>query len=310
MLWLLVIPLKLGGSVTATHHTSLFDMAKPKSAFVSNRIPLYYQLENLLREKILSGAFVAGDRLPTESDLVRDYGVSRITVRQALTALAEEGLIERQQGRGTFVAERRTRRRPFEGAIHLTGSLDELIDMALDTPIKVLETTRIEADQREAELLGLQSGEPVYRFKRLRLREGKPFSLIVNYLPAEIGARFTNEELSSGSLLRLIETKFGAPLHSAKQQITADLADPYVAGLLDVRVGAPLLSIERTVYTEGGRPVEYVHVLYRSDRYNYTIYLTRDPNRKAQADKANPEPAAPVTAKGATRGVRKSKTRA
>lgn len=255
-------------------------MAKPKSAFISSRIPLYYQLENLLREKILSGAFVAGDRLPTESELIREYGVSRITVRQALTALAEEGIIERQQGRGTFVSERRTRRRPFEGTIHLTGSLDELIEMALDTPIKVLEMTRIEADRHEAELLGLQPGEPVYRFKRLRLRDGKPFSLIVNYLPAEIGTRFTNEELSSGSLLRLLETKFGLRLHSARQQITADLADPYVAGLLDTRVGAPLLSIERTVYTDDGRPVEYVHVLYRSDRYNYTVLLTRDSGRK------------------------------
>lgn len=258
-------------------------MAKPKSAFVSSRIPLYYQLENLLREKILSGAFVAGDRLPTENELIQQYGVSRITVRQALTALAEEGLIERQQGRGTFVAERRTRRRPFEGTIHLTGSLDELIDMALDTPIKVLDMTRIEADPHEAELLGLQTGEPVFRVKRLRLREGKPFSLIVNYLPAEIGARFTNEELSSGSLLRLLEKKFGLHLESAKQQITADLADPYVAGLLDVRIGSPLLSIERTVYTDDGRPVEYVRVLYRSDRYNYTVLLTRDRQNKSKA---------------------------
>jgi GntR family transcriptional regulator len=251
-------------------------MPKTKSPFVSSRVPLYYQLENLLREKILSGVFVAGARLPTESELIEQYGVSRITVRQALTALAEEGLIERQQGRGTFVTERRTRRRPFEGTIHLTGSLDELISMALDTPIKVLETTRVEADQHEAELLGLRPGEPVYRIKRLRLYEGKPFSLIVNYLPAEIGVRFTNEELSSGSLLKRLESKFGLRLQSARQQITADLADPYVAGLLDVRVGAPLLSIERTVYTEDGRPIEYVHVLYRSDRYNYTVMLTRD----------------------------------
>ncbi len=89
----------------------------------------------------------------------------------------------------------------------------------------------------------------------------------------------------------------------------ADLADPHVAGLLDVRVGAPLLSIERAVYTEEGRPVEYAHALYRSDCYNYTIYLTRDPNRKAQADKANREPARPAPAKRAERSSRKVKTR-
>jgi GntR family transcriptional regulator len=259
-------------------------MTKP-TTFVSKRIPLYYQLENLLREKINSGAFAAGDRLPTESELIRQYGVSRITVRQALTALAEEGLIERRQGRGTFVAERKTKRRTFEGHIHLTGSLDEIIAMGLETPVKVIEMNRVEADQHEAELLGLQPGEPVYRIKRLRMREGKPYSLVLNYVPAEIGARLTREDLSAGALLRLLETKFGLRLRDAKQQITAALADPYVASMLDVRVGSALLSIERTVYTDDGRPVEYVHVLYRTDLYSYMVYLTRD----------NPGNAAPAT---------------
>ena len=80
-------------------------MAKPKTTFVSSRIPLYYQLENVLREKITSGTFTGGERLPTEIELIEQYGVSRITVRQALSALAEEGLIDRKQGRGTFVIE-------------------------------------------------------------------------------------------------------------------------------------------------------------------------------------------------------------
>lgn len=251
-------------------------MPKPSTDFVSKRIPLYYQLENLLREKIMSGKFVEGDRLPTECELIQQYGVSRITVRQALTALADEGLIERRQGRGTFVAERRTKRRTFEGQTHLTGSLDEVIAMGQDTPVKVIELNRIEADQHEAELLGLQPGAPVYRIKRLRSLDGKPYSFIINYLAAELGARLTREDLSSGALLQLLEKKFGIQLKDAKQQITAALADPYVAGLLDVRVGSALLCIERTVYTTDSKPVEYVHVLYRSDLYSYTVYLTRD----------------------------------
>ncbi len=252
-------------------------MARPRSSFVSSRVPLYYQLENLLREKITSGFFVAGDRLPTESELTTQYSVSRITVRQALSALADEGLIERRQGRGTFVAARRTpQRKSFDGTIHLTGSLDELIEMGLETPVKVLAMNRVEADMHEAEILGLKAGEPIYRLKRLRARDGQPYSLIVNYLPAEIGARLTREELGSGALLRLLETKFGLELRDAKQRITAALADPYVAGLLNVRIGSPLLSIERTVFTMDDRPIEYVHTLYRSDLYGYTVYLTRD----------------------------------
>ncbi|HNU06687.1 MAG TPA: GntR family transcriptional regulator [Pyrinomonadaceae bacterium] len=243
---------------------------------MSSRIPLYYQLENVLREKISSGAFEPGDRMPTEIELIEQYGVSRITVRQALQALADDGLIERKQGRGTLVAARRSRKKRFSGTIHLTGSLDELIAMGMDTPVKVLEMNRVDADAHEAELLEIKPGTPIFRLKRLRLNEGKPFGLIINYLPDEIGSSLTMAELSSGALLHTMETKLGLKLDNAIQQIHAELADPYVAKLLDVRVGTALLSIERTVYTDENKPVEYVHTLYRSDIYGYSVKLVRD----------------------------------
>jgi len=261
-------------------------MAKPKTSFVSSRIPLYYQLENVLREKITSGSYGDGEQLPTEIELIEEYGVSRITVRQALAALAEDGLIERKQGRGTYISERKSKKRKFTGTIHLTGSLDELIEMGMDTPVKVLEMNLVDADQHEAELLQLKSGAPIYRLKRLRLHENKPYSLIINYLPEEIGAKLTMAELSSGALLHVMETKLGLRLHDARQEIRAELADPYVAKLLDVRVGTALLSIERTVYTVEQKPVEYVHTLYRSDLYGYSVYLKRETsvleNKKAK----------------------------
>jgi GntR family transcriptional regulator len=255
-------------------------MAKQKISFASSRIPLYYQLENVLREKITSGAFEPGDKMPTESELIDEYGVSRITVRQALQALSEDGLIERKQGRGTLVAARKSRKKRFTGTIHLTGSLDELIEMGMDTPVKVLEMNRVEADQHEAELLELKVGTPIYRLKRLRLNEGKPFGMIINYLPEDIGSQLTMAELSSGALLHTMETKLGLNLDNAIQQIHAELADPYVAKLLDVRVGTALLSIERTVYTDENKPVEYVHTLYRSDLYGYSVKLVREKKKK------------------------------
>ncbi len=255
-------------------------MPKPKPTFITNRVPLYYQLEHMLREKIAAGAYAPGDRLPTESELIEQYNVSRITVRQALATLADEGLIERRQGRGTFVAERRTRKKTFEGTIHLTGSLDELIEMGVNTPVKLLEMNQVKASAHEAELLQLKPGTPIYHLKRLRVRDGKPFSLIVNKLPEDIGAQLTREELERGALLQTLETKLGIKLRDARQMIRAELADPYVASLLEVRIGSPLLSIERTVYAEDGRPVEYVHTLYRSDLYSYSVYLTRDGEKK------------------------------
>ena len=257
-------------------------MAKTKQTFVSSRIPLYYQLENVLREKITSGAFESGEQMPTESDLIKQYGVSRITVRQALQSLTDEGLIERQQGRGTFISNRKSRKKRFSGTIHLTGSLDELIAMGMETPVKVLEMNRVEADQHEAELLEIKVGTPLYRLKRLRLNDGKPFGLIINYLPDDIGSALTMAELSSGALLHTMETKLGLNLDNAMQEIHAELADPYVAKLLDVRVGTALLSIERTVYTNENRPVEFVHTLYRSDLYGYSVKLVRDKKNKTK----------------------------
>jgi GntR family transcriptional regulator len=255
-------------------------MAKQKTAFASSRIPLYYQLENVLREKIDSGAFGAGEQLPTEVELIEAYGVSRITVRQALRALTDDGLIERQQGRGTYVSHRKSRKGRFSGTIHLTGSLDELIAMGMDTPVKVLEMNLVEADQHEAELLEIPVGTRIYRLKRLRLNAGKPFGLIFNYIPEEIGAKLTIEELGSGALLHTMETKLGINLDTAVQEIHAELADPYVGKLLGVRVGTALLSIERTVYTDKHIPVEYVHTLYRNDLYGYSVKLVRENKNK------------------------------
>jgi len=121
-------------------------MAKPSSEFVTKKIPLYYQLENILREKIMSGVFASGARLPTELELIRLYGVGRVTVRQALSALAKEGLIERRRRRGTFVTERKSRRRAFDERADLTGSLDEIIAAEAGAIFKVIEMNCIEVD--------------------------------------------------------------------------------------------------------------------------------------------------------------------
>jgi GntR family transcriptional regulator len=169
----------------------------------------------------------------------------------------------------------------------LTGSLDELIEMGMETPVKVLEMNLIDADKHEAELLQLKVGTPIYRLKRLRMNENKPFGLIINYLPEEIGSRLTVAELSSGALLHTIESKLGYTLDNARQEIKAELSDPYVANLLDIRVGTALLSIERTVYTNNGVPVEFVHTLYRSDLYGYSVQLVRDKKGRRSKSLAN-----------------------
>lgn len=241
--------------------------------FEYKKIPLYYQLENILREKILSGEFAQGEQLPTENELIEEYGVSRITVRQALASLASEGLVERIQGRGTFVSRKKT----VKGTIRLTGFLEDLMAMGIETKAKVLEFRLVKASGNEADQLQVSVGTPIWQIKRVRYVKGTPYSYIVNYVPEEIGKELSREELAEGSLLKLLEDKLGIKLGEALQVITALLADAQVARILQTRVGAPLLGIERTVYSARGQPVEYVRTVYRSDLYCYTVKLVRGP---------------------------------
>ncbi|MBX7219106.1 MAG: GntR family transcriptional regulator [Blastocatellia bacterium] len=240
-----------------------------KTAFVKRGIPLYYQLENVLRQKILSGEMAIGEQLPTENELSEQYQISRITVRQALATLVRDGLIERRQGSGTFVKDRST----FQGTLNLTGSLKDLMKMGTDTDVRLLETQIIPAGPKEAGHLKLEPGAEVFQIRRIRTYQGTPYSLVVSSLPMSLGKELSENDFAHGSLLKALEQRFNFRIGEAYQTITADLADSYSAPLLETNVGAPLLAIERKVYTTKRIPVAYVRTLYRSDVYSYTVKL-------------------------------------
>ncbi len=245
---------------------------KNKSKFVASGVPLYYQLETVLRQKIISGEMGAGERMPTESELADLYNVSRITVRQALASLVREGFIERRQGSGTFIR----RRNPFQGTINLTGTIEDLMAMGTDTDIQLVDVQTVQAGDREAEELQIEPNEDVTFIKRLRSYRKTPYGYIEVFLPRAIGEQLTQEDLTHGSLLRALENRLGKSLGEAKQIITASLADSYSAQLLEIRVGAPLLSIRRTVYDFAGTPLAFVHTQYRSDIYHFNVKLVRE----------------------------------
>jgi GntR family transcriptional regulator len=192
-------------------------------------------------------------------------------VRQALASLVEEGLIERRQGAGSFV----TQRTPLKGATPLTGFIEDLIAMGVETSVRVLDVDIVQSTEQEAAKLGLASGSPIVQIKRLRYYRNIPFSYVLIYLPESIGRKLSIEDFTKGSLLKMLEEKQHIQLGEAFQVISAALADGYVAGLLETNVGAPLLSIDRTVYSEAGNPIQYVKTYYRSDMYYYTVRLAR-----------------------------------
>ncbi len=247
--------------------------------FVSKEIPLYYQLASLLREKIIAGRYAAGDRIPTEAVLVEEYGLSRITVRQALRSLQEEGLIRREPGRGTFVTDQQ----PVAGRLALDSGIDDLISMGFATSVILLDISDITATPEDVARLKVEPGAPLTQVSRVRYYHKEPYSFIINHLPAETGGRLNAKYLRRGSMLRFLEEQLGIPLRDAEQSVRATLADAKLAHWLQTRIGAPLLFVDRVVRTDEERPVMRTLTYYRSDIYSFTAHLTRVP----QGEKAS-----------------------
>jgi GntR family transcriptional regulator len=231
-------------------------------------IPLYYQIETILRRKILSGELQPLNPIPTEDALAQEFDVSRITIRQALGLLEKDGLVIRQRGKGTFVSEGV---KAYESA-KLTGSMEDLILMGVQTSTKILDFSWSEAPQSVRERLGLGAESQILRIEKIRLVEASPFSYVINYLPQKIGQKIKAEDLTAKPLLMVLEENLGIR-PDRRIKIEATIADAYVAPLLDLRVGDPLLKVERTVFDVKKRPVECVFVLYRADKYCFNVKL-------------------------------------
>jgi len=233
-------------------------------------IPLYYQLETILRKKILSGDFVPDTPMPSEDALAEEYEVSRITVRQALASLEQDGLVLRQRGKGTFVSETAGK---FE-LPRFTGSIEDLVMMGIRTTTEVKDFSWIDPPENIREKLQIDKGK-VLRIEKIRSIENSPFSHVFNYLPPEIGKRLPGDLVKDKPMLMILEDELGIRAIEADQSVEATIADAEIASLMDIRVGDPLLKAERTVYDVKHNPVEYVSVLYRADKYTFTMKLKR-----------------------------------
>lgn len=240
-------------------------------------IPLYYQIETILRRQILSGELPPGSPLPSEESLGQEFEVSRITVRQALSILQDDGLIVRQRGRGTFVTDK-----PLSvDTSRFSGSMEDLIAMGIRTEARILDIQMVDAPAVVRQKLNLEEGAKALRIEKIRLVEGEPFSYLINYLPEKIGKQISAADLSLRPLLMVLEEDLGITADGAVQVIEAAVAEPEWAHLLDVRVGDPLLKVERTVFDSQDLPLEYVWILYRADKYNFTVRLKRKRSDKS-----------------------------
>jgi GntR family transcriptional regulator len=237
-------------------------------------LPKYHRIYLVLREQLEEGRFTGG--VPGELVLMRQFGVARVTVRRALEQLAQEGLIAREPGRGTraigWPARQGAANDPMR--TQLTGLLENLVSMGLRTSVKVLDVDMIAASEAVAGALAVAPGSMVQKAVRVRSTREGPLSHITTYVPADVARQFGRRELARKPILLLLE-EAGVKVGRAVQTVSARLADAEVAGHLDLAVGSALLAVRRLIYDEQDRPVQWLHGLYRPDRYEYQMQLSR-----------------------------------
>lgn len=225
----------------------------------------------LLRDRIARGDYRDGTALPGEQRLAEEFDVSRVTIRRALHALLGDGLIEKRPGSATLV--RGGAGRPVLAG-DFTTLMPQLLEMSETTEARLLAFSYGVPPVQVAEALDLRPGERVQIALRTRLIEGEPFSHLTTYVPEAIARTFSESDLATTPLFRLLE-RSGAKIDSASQTVSATLASPEVAEALGTAVGAPLLQIERVVRDAQGRGVEVLLALYRPDRFRLQMELDR-----------------------------------
>ncbi|MGH7709123.1 MAG: GntR family transcriptional regulator [Vulcanimicrobiaceae bacterium] len=232
--------------------------------------PLYIRLKRALRERIGAG-LVAGDIIPSEAQLCKEYRLSRMTVRLALSALVNEGVVVRRQGKGTFVAEpKRT-----EIAAYFGSFTEEVRAQGRAGGTKLVSFEIVHADPRVAAKLRLNSDEEVLKIRRVRYVDGEPVCYQVSYLARATFPALSGRQLARGSLYEHLEGTLGEALADAEESVEAMRADPYRAKLLGIKAGAPLLVIERLVFSQSGLAAEFNRSFYRAESVRLLVRSRR-----------------------------------
>ena len=237
---------------------------------LSRSVPAYLQIEEQLADRIEACEFAPGDALPTERELTRQLGVSRMTVRAAMDRLVQRDLIVRRQGSGTFVAEPKLR----QDASKLHGFFEDTVGQGVMPVSRLLEREDILATRHLAGILDLSVGESVYRIVRVRSARGVPVVLETSYFPAAVVPGLLTMDVERSSIYRLMDREFGARPVRARQSLEVATVQGSDASVLEIPSGSHVMLVERVSWDAKGRAVEYARDLYRADRSRFVTELT------------------------------------
>jgi len=236
-------------------------------------IPIYYQIREQLRQRILSGSLKPGDPLPTEAQICAECGVSRMTARQALGQLASEGLIVRRRGRGSFVAPpTATFREDSPALLSYTAFVGQL---GLQAGARVRRQHVVPASGQAAAQLQLPEGEPVIEIVRVRLIDGEAMSLETSHLPQRLFPTLVQLDLTDRSLYRVLEETFGVTPTHAQDTTELAAAGELEAQELGLRPGVPVVLSTRVTYTAQDLPIVFPQTVHRGDRFRSVVRCAR-----------------------------------
>lgn len=235
----------------------------------SGRTQLYFQLYDILLEKITSGAYKPGELMPTENDLILTYGISRVTVRKAMDMLMNDGLIIKKRGYGTCVQPKKVEQ-TMKRVLHFS---EEMQKKGYTSSTNMLSNEMLPASKLIADALQVVEGCPLIRVTRLRNANGVPLCLEIAHLVYERCPEVYGTDFSETSLRNFLTQKYGIVWATARQKIYAINANAKISVSLEVKENSAMIYIERVSYTADGKPGEYLQSYYRGDSYYLTTEL-------------------------------------
>jgi GntR family transcriptional regulator len=250
----------------------------------SSPVPFYFQLKKILEQEVAAGRWAPGERFPSEPEICQHFDVSRTTVRQALAELESEGIIRREKGRGTFVAQLRPELW-FLQSSH--GFYDEAARKGHQVRSKVLRREVTELPSFASAALGLPPGTPGVVLERLRWVDDRVVMYVVSYLIERLAPAVLGAELETGSLYRALHEQANLSVAGGRRVVEAVVAEGELAQLLEVETGAPLLYVESVAWDDQGETFEFYRAWHRADRTKIEVQvLNEDLAMRAGVDRA------------------------
>jgi GntR family transcriptional regulator len=234
-------------------------------------LPIYYQIKETIKGWIINKEFSPGGKVPSENELAGKFHVSRLTVRQAISQLVQEGFLFSKRGEGTFVTENENLINSF--SLEFSGFMNDLFYYQISKiKVKSAEISQVTPSKIIREKLELGRDEKeVVQIKRIRFLRDRLFTYTMNYLPLEIGRRIVEKDLYEKPMLQILEQDLNIRFIEAVQTIESSFAGQEVAEKLQIASGSPILFVERIMYAQKRKPVELFQSSYRGDLYKFIV---------------------------------------